>query len=120
MPRIKGNHNAMLSGICAAETAYQALKSGRANDELNEYEEKIKSGPVFKDLLPVRNVKPLWSRLGLLFGITLGALDMWFASIFGFNLFGTMKHKCADHEVLKSAGESKKIDYANPYGKISF
>ena len=120
VPRIKGNHNAMLSGICAAEVAYQALKFGRANDKLNEYEEKIRSGPVFKDLLPVRNVKPLWSRLGLLLGITLGALDMWFASILGFNLFGTMKHKYADHDVLKRAGESKKIEYAKPDGKISF
>ena len=120
VPRIKGNHNAMLSGICAAESAYSALKSGRANDELGDYSKGIKSGPVFKDLLPVRNVKPLWSRFGLLLGVTLGNLDMWFASILGFNLFGTIKHGYGDHQMLKHSKNSKKIEYAKPDGKISF
>jgi electron-transferring-flavoprotein dehydrogenase len=120
VPRIKGNHNAMLSGISAAESVYEALQSGRANDELKEYEDKIKTGVVFKDLLPVKNVKPLWSRFGLFLGIMFGALDMWFANIFGVNLFGTVKHKCADYSTLKNSSNSKIINYAKADGKISF
>ncbi len=120
VPRIKGNHNAILSGISAAEVAYNALQSGRANDELYDYEVSIRSGAVFRDLLPVKNVKPLWSRFGLYLGIILGALDMWFANIFGLNLFGTVKHKCADHDTLRPALNSKPINYPKPDGKISF
>ncbi len=120
VPRIKGNHNAMLSGISAAESIYTALQSGRANDELNDYEHKIKSGIVFKDLMPVRNVKPLWSRFGLFLGIALGALDMWIANILGVNLFGTLKHKLADHETLKNVSNCNAINYPKPDGKISF
>ena len=69
VPRIKGNHNAILSGISAAQAAYEALQSGRSNDELDNYEVAIKSGTVFQELSPVKNVKPLWSRFGLFLGI---------------------------------------------------
>ena len=120
VPRIKGNHNAILSGISAAQAAYEALQSGRSNDELDDYEVAIKSGTVFHDLSPVKNVKPLWSRFGLFLGIILGALDMWFANILGFNLFGTVKHRCADHDTLKHASDCKVIDYPKADGKTSF
>ena len=120
VPRIKGNHNAIISGIAAAEAAYFALNNGRSNDSLVEYENKIMKGPVFQDLSPVRNVKPLWSRLGLFLGITLGAIDMWFASIFGKNLFGTLNHKYPDHSSLEPASKSKVINYPKADGKISF
>ena len=120
VPRIKGNHNAILSGIAAAESANSALSSGRSNDSLEEYEDKIVNGLVFKDLSPVKNVKPLWSRLGLFLGIILGTIDMWFAYIIGKNLFGTLKHKYSDHKSLEKASKSKIINYPKADGKISF
>ncbi len=120
VPRIKGNHNAILSGIIAAESANLALINGRSNDTLEEYENKIINGPVFRDLNPVKNVKPLWSRLGLYLGIILGVIDMWCANIIGKNLFGTMKHKYSDHASLKLSSKSKIINYPKPDGKISF
>ncbi|MEL6680083.1 MAG: NAD(P)/FAD-dependent oxidoreductase, partial [Pseudomonadota bacterium] len=66
VPRIKGNHNAMLSGKAAAEAAYEALSAGRASDELFDYEKELRGGAVGKDLKAVRNVKPLWSKYGLI------------------------------------------------------
>ena len=120
VPRIKGNHNAILSGIAAAEAANLALSNGRSNDSLEEYERKIVNGYVFKDLNPVKNVKPLWSRLGLFLGIILGAIDMWCANITGKNLFGTLKHKYPDHSSLDQASKAKIINYPKADGKISF
>ena len=120
VPRIKGNHNAILSGIAAAEAANLALSNGRSNDSLEEYERKIVNGYVFKDLNPVKNVKPLWSRLGLFLGITLGAIDMWCANIIGKNLFGTLKHKYPDHSSLDLTSKAKIINYPKADGKISF
>ena len=120
VPRIKGNHNAILSGIAAAEAANLALSNGRSSDSLEEYEKKIVNGYVFKDLNPVKNVKPLWSRLGLFLGITLGAIDMWCANIIGKNLFGTLKHKYPDHSSLDLASKAKIINYPKADGKISF
>ncbi|HLS58010.1 MAG TPA: NAD(P)/FAD-dependent oxidoreductase, partial [Paracoccaceae bacterium] len=64
VPRIKGNHNAMLSGIHAAEAAREAIAAGRAGDELSAYAEAVETGPIAADLRPVRNVKPLWSSMG--------------------------------------------------------
>ncbi len=120
VPRIKGNHNAILSGIAAAEAANIAILDGRSNDTLHEYENKIKKGPIYKDLTPVKNVKPLWSRLGLFLGIIFGSIDMWFANIFGINLFGTLKHKYSDHSSLEPLKKHKLIEYPKSDGKISF
>ncbi len=81
VPRIKGSHNAMLSGIAAAEAAFAALAEGRAHDELAAYEEAVLTGDIARDLRPVRNAKPLWSRFGTYIGIALGGLDMWINTI---------------------------------------
>ena len=70
VPRIKGNHNAMLSGIAAAEAAVEAIKADRAGDVLAGYAERVHSGPIAKDLKKVRNVKPLWSKYGLTASLT--------------------------------------------------
>ena len=64
VPRIKGNHNAMLSGIHAAEAAHAAIAAGREGDALAEYDRAVREGPVGRDLRAVRNVKPAWSRRG--------------------------------------------------------
>ncbi|MXU64008.1 electron transfer flavoprotein-ubiquinone oxidoreductase [Oceanomicrobium pacificus] len=120
VPRIKGNHNAMLSGIAAADAAADALAAGRSGDELEAYESDLRSGPVAKDLKRVRNVKPIWSRWGLTASLALGGLDMWVANITGRTLFGTMSHGKTDAEATGKAADYPEIDYPKPDGVISF
>ena len=119
VPRIKGSHNAMLSGMLAAEHVVEALAQDRANDELVAYEEAWRASDIGEDLKRVRNVKPLWSKYGLLGGVSLGALDMW-TNTLGFSLFGTMSHGKADHASLEPASKHKEIEYPKPDGEISF
>ncbi|RME15325.1 MAG: electron transfer flavoprotein-ubiquinone oxidoreductase [Alphaproteobacteria bacterium] len=118
--RIKGNHNAMLSGIAAAEAAAEAIAAGREGDVLEAYEVNLRTGPVAADLKPVRNVKPLMTRFGLRVGLMLGGFDMWFQTIFKVSLFGTLHHKKSDSAATGKARDFPKIDYPKPDGKISF
>ena len=120
VPRIKGNHNAMMSGISAAEITCKAIKEGLKNTELSEYDVAIKNGKVGADLKPVRNVKPIWSRFGLLASLIVGGIDMWIANIFGINILGTMKHGKSDAKSTKPAKNFSEIQYPKPDGKISF
>ena len=120
VPRIKGNHNAMLSGKAAAEAAYAAIKDGRASDELSAYEAEVRSGPIAKDLKRVRNVKPMWSKWGLWASLALGGLDMWVANLTGWNPFGTIRHGKTDAQATGNAADHAPIDYPKPDGKISF
>lgn len=120
VPRIKGNHNAMLSGIASAEAAAGAIRSGRSGDELDDYDRRLRDGEVGKDLGAVRNVKPLWSKYGLAGMFALGGLDMWVATMTGRNLFGTVGHGRTDAESTGRADEHKPIDYPRPDGVISF
>jgi electron-transferring-flavoprotein dehydrogenase len=119
VPRIKGSHNAMLSGMLAAEHVAAALKAGRANDELADYETAWRASAIGTDLWKVRNAKPLWSRFGTLVGITLGGLDMW-TNTAGFSLFGTIGHGKPDWATLKPAARCAPIVYARPDGKLTF
>ncbi len=120
VPRIKGNHNAMLSGIAAAQAAHDAIKAGRAGDELAEYEADLRTGPIARDLKRVRNVKPLWSKFGMLTSLTLGGLDMWTNQLFGFSLLGTLKHGKTDAAATEPAAKHQPIDYPKPDGVLSF
>tara|TARA_R110000787_G_scaffold86865_2_gene185100 strand:- start:865 stop:2514 length:1650 start_codon:yes stop_codon:yes gene_type:complete len=119
VPRIKGNHNAMLSGKAAAEAAIAAIKADRSGDELNDYEADVRDGEIGADLKKVRNVKPLWSKYGLTASLALGGLDMW-TNTLGFSLLGTMKHGKSDAEATEEASKHKPIDYPKPDGKLSF
>ena len=119
VPRIKGNHNAMLSGIAAAEAAAAAIAAGRASDELNDYETEVRSGPIGKDLKKVRNVKPLWSKYGLIASLTLGGADMW-ANTFGLTILGTLRHGKNDAKATGKAKDFAPIDYPKPDGVLSF
>ncbi len=119
VPRIKGNHNAMLSGKAAAEAAYAAIQDGRASDELTAYETDVREGAIGAELKKVRNVKPLWSKYGLTASLTLGGFDMWTNSI-GFSLFGTIGHGKTDAATTGEAKNFKPIDYPRPDGKLSF
>jgi len=119
VPRIKGSHNAMLSGMQAAETVAAALAAGRAHDELTDYDRGWRSSAIGKDLWRVRNAKPLWSKFGTLAGIALGGLDMW-TNTLGFSLFGTQKHGKPDFATLKPAAECAPIPYPKPDGELTF
>jgi len=119
VPRIKGNHNAMLSGMAAAEAAHEAIKADRAGDELNDYEKNVREGDIGADLKKVRNVKPLWSKYGLMASLGLGGFDMW-TNTLGFSLLGTLKHGKSDAEATEEASKHEPIDYPKPDGKLSF
>jgi electron-transferring-flavoprotein dehydrogenase len=130
VPRIKGSHNAILSGMLAAEHVAQALAAGRSNDELSGYDAAWRDSDIGRDLWPVRNVKPLWSKLGTVLGIAAGGFDMWTNSVghllplFGkslrFSLFGTLSHGKPDSDTLKPASECTPIAYPKPDGKLTF
>ncbi|MEO0637450.1 MAG: electron transfer flavoprotein-ubiquinone oxidoreductase [Pseudomonadota bacterium] len=120
VPRIKGSHNAVHSGILAADHALEALAAGRENDELVSYEDAWRTSAIGKDLKPVRNAKPLWSKFGTTIGVALGGLDMWTNELFGFSFFGTMKHGKPDYAATKNASGFKPIDYPKPDGKLTF
>ncbi|MEE9546263.1 MAG: electron transfer flavoprotein-ubiquinone oxidoreductase [Hyphomicrobium sp.] len=121
VPRIKGSHNAMLSGIAAAEATFDAISAGRGHDRLEAYEESVRSGDIARDLKRVRNVKPLWSRFGTIAGIMLGGIDMWLNTILpGIGLGFTLKHGKPDWATLKKARNSKPIAYPKPDGVLTF
>jgi electron-transferring-flavoprotein dehydrogenase len=119
LPRIKGSHNAMKSGMLAAEAVMDALGSG-ANQELTAYSDAFQKSWAYQDLYKVRNVKP-----GLKWGPTLGTLHggvhMWLNSLgLGFLVPWTMHHGKADHEALRPASECRPIQYPRPDGVITF
>ncbi|MBA5724067.1 electron transfer flavoprotein-ubiquinone oxidoreductase [Candidatus Liberibacter sp.] len=120
LPRIKGSHNAILSGILAAEKIMERLSIGQKNDDPLEIENSWRQTHIGKDLWPVRNIKPLLSRFGIVAGLSLGFLDMWIQKILGFSLFGTLKHRGADFDSLEPASQHKKIEYPKPDGKLTF
>ena len=120
VPRIKGSHNAMKTGMLAAEATFAAIGADRAHDGETEYEAAYEDSHVYQDLKRVRNVKPLWSRFGTLIGVPLGALDMWTNQLFGISVFGTLKHGKADYATLVPAAKAKPIAYPKPDGVVSF
>ncbi|MDW6021153.1 electron transfer flavoprotein-ubiquinone oxidoreductase [Mesorhizobium sp. BAC0120] len=120
VPRIKGSHNAVLSGMLAAEHVAVAISAGRAHDELNGYEDEWRSSDIGKDLKKVRNVKPLWSRFGTVVGVVLGGFDMWMNTLFGASPFGTMKHGKPDYASLDPAEKHRPIAYPKADGVLTF
>jgi electron-transferring-flavoprotein dehydrogenase len=120
VPRIKGTHNAILSGMLAAEKISAALAAGRANDEVIEIETEWRKGDIGRDLKMVRNVKPLLSKFGVALGTMLGGLEMWTNELFGFSFFGSLKHRKPDYATLKPQSEVATIVYPKPDGKLSF
>jgi electron-transferring-flavoprotein dehydrogenase len=118
--RIKGVHNAIGSGMLAAEHLSAALGAGRANDEVVEYENAWRDSAVGKDLHPIRNIKPLWSKFGTIVGVPLGALDMWTNTLFGISLFGTLSHSKPDRQTLDPAKAYVPTAPSKPDGKLTF
>jgi len=113
MPKIKGSHTAMKSGIIAAETIFENIKN---KTNLSIYKDKFESSWAYKELHAARNVKPSFDW-GLILGIIFTGIDQ---ILFRGKLPITLKHKHSDHETLKQSSEVKKIEYPKPDGKISF
>ena len=121
VPRIKGSHNAMLSGIAAAEAAFAAIGAGRAHDRLEAYSAGVLSGPIARDLRRVRNAKPMLSRFGTMIGTLLSGVDMWLNTLIpGIGLGYTLKHGKPDHATLKPAAAMPRIDYPRADGVLTF
>src|SRR5947209_8792013 len=119
LPRIKGSHNAIISGMQAAEHVAAALPEGRVGEELSGYENAWRSTDIGRDLKKVRNVKPLWSKLGTTLGFAFAGLDMW-TNTLGFSLFGTLGHGKPDSATLQPAAKHKPIAYPKPDGVVTF
>jgi electron-transferring-flavoprotein dehydrogenase len=121
LPRIKGSHNAMKSGMMAAEAAYAAIQAGRAGDELVEYGTAYETSWVRKELHTVRNFKPILGIFGPLIGGAVGMFDLWTTSLLGgFSFFGTLRHRKSDAESTGKAADYKPIVYPKPDGVLSF
>jgi electron-transferring-flavoprotein dehydrogenase len=120
VPRIKGSHNAVLSGMLAAENVAAAIGEGREYDEVSAYDAAWRASDIGRDLKPVRNVKPLWSKYGTYLGAALGGLDMWTNSLFGFSFFGTQSHGKPDYACLKPLSEVTPIVYQKLTQKPAF
>ena len=121
VPRIKGSHNAILSGMMAADAAFDALGEGRSGDVLTSYEEAYENSAVRRELFKVRNVKPLWSRLGTFLGVLAGGVEMAITNITGgWSPLGTLKHGKTDAQATGEAKDFKPIAYPKPDGVVSF
>ena len=121
VPRIKGTHNAMKTGMLAAEAAFDAITAGRQRDVLEAYQAAYKESRVYRDLLLVRNAKPLLSRFGTFWGGVAGMADMWTTTLFGgFSFFGTLKHGKSDAAAMEKARKHKPIAYPKPDGVLTF
>lgn len=120
VPRIKGSHNAMKTGMLAAESAFAAIQAGRANDELTDYEPAFRDSWVYKDLHKVRNARPSLSKFGLKLGTIYAGLDMWLNNLgLGFLVPWTFDNH-TDHDRLKPAKDMPKIEYPKPDGVLTF
>jgi electron-transferring-flavoprotein dehydrogenase len=122
VPRIKGNHNAMLTGIMAADAAFNAVAAGREGDVLSGYEEAYQGSSVRRELKQVRNAKPLWTRFGTIAGgVAASGFDLWSNTIIpGFSIFGTLKHGKNDAQATGKAADFKQPDYPKPDGALTF
>ena len=118
VPRIKGTHTAMKSGMLAAEAAFAAIQGERSSDVLDDYEANLRSSWIATELQLVKNAEPLLSKFGNTIGTALAGIDMWMRTL-KIGLPFTMKHK-PDAEKLWRKDASMKIDYPKPDGVISF
>jgi len=121
VPRIKGSHNAMKTGMLAAEAAFASIQAGNeGGEELTAYNESWKKSWVYKDLHKVRNARPSLAKFGIKLGTIYAGFDMWMNNLgLGFLVPWTFGHH-PDHSQLKPAAECAMIDYPKPDGEITF
>ena len=120
VPRIKGTHNAMKTGMLAAEAAFAALGAGRAHDALDDYDAGWRKSWVYEDLWKVRNVKP-GLKWGMWAGTIHGGFHMWMNDLgLGALVPWTLRHGKPDNETLKPAAQMPRIDYPKYDGTLTF
>ena len=120
LPRIKGSHNAMKTGMLAAESAFAALAAGRAHDRLADLPDAWRRSWVYEDLYKVRNVKP-GLKWGMWLGSLHGGLHMWLNDLGLGALVGwTLRHGAPDNASLRPAAEMPRIDYPKHDGAVTF
>jgi len=120
LPRIKGSHNAMKTGMLGAEAAFAAIEAGRHRDELASYPEAFRKSWVYEDLYKVRNVKPALSW-GLWAGTIHGGIHMWLNDLgLGALVPWTLRHDKPDSASLQPAAEMPKIEYPKYDGVLTF
>ena len=118
-PKIKGTHNAMDSGILAAEAIVENFISSNQGNDLKNYQEKYEKSRIFKELKKARNIKPYVTKYGLLLGTLFSGIEMWF-STFGIMMPFTLGHNKPDYKTLRKCSECKEIKYPKPDGEYSF
>jgi electron-transferring-flavoprotein dehydrogenase len=118
VPRIKGSHTAMKSGMLAAESVAVALSAGRAGDELADYQPGVNDSWIAKELKLVQNAEPCMAKFGGDYGTILGGIDMWMRTL-KIGLPIAMKHH-ADHTSIVRKDLYAPIKYPKPDGVISF
>ncbi|NCY26268.1 MAG: electron transfer flavoprotein-ubiquinone oxidoreductase, partial [Alphaproteobacteria bacterium] len=116
VPKIKGTHTAMKSGMVAAEAVVAALASEERAPVLAEYPAMLEQSWLWEELKAVRNIRPAFAKWGMWGGLVNAALDTY---VFKGRAPWTMGHH-ADHASLKPAAEAPKIDYPKPDGVLSF
>ncbi len=119
-PRLKAIHNAILSGIGAADAVGAAIAAGRQHDVIEDLHQRVMTTGIEKELRGVRNLKPLWSRFGTVFGAILGGFDMWCQAVLRFSPFGTLRWKTSDAAKLKPLASVTPRQYDKPDGRITF
>ncbi len=119
LPRIKGSHNAMKSGMLAAEAAFAALGQQSEHKLLHDYPSALRASWLWQDLYGVRNIKPMLSKFGTWGGMLLGGIEMWLIAA-KIHLPWTLHHQLADHACLRPAKDMPKINYPKPDGVYSF
>jgi electron-transferring-flavoprotein dehydrogenase len=118
VPKIKGSHNALKTGMVAAESLYEALAGGdEGYGTLDAYPEALRKSWVYEELHKARNFRPAYARWGLWLAMAYGGLDL---KLLGGKAPWTLRHKHRDHETLKPAKDAPKIAYPKPDGKVSF
>lgn len=119
-PRLKAIHNAILSGIGAADAVGEAIAAGRQHDVIDDFAHRIMQTGIERELKGVRNAKPLWSRLGTIAGSLAIGIDLWTSAIFGRSLLGTLHHRKPDHVGLKRRDQVQGRVYERPDGTTRF
>jgi electron-transferring-flavoprotein dehydrogenase len=119
-PRLKAIHNAILSGIGAADAVADAIGKGRQHDVIEDFGRRIMATGISTELGGVRNVKPLWTRFGTVIGALAAGVELWSSAILRRSLLGTLRHGKQDHQGLKPKGQLPERVYAKPDGKLTF
>jgi len=119
VPALKGIHNAIRSGIAAAESVAAAISAGRAGDRLDDLQQRVLATGIEAELFPVRNAKPLLSRFGLI-GLGFAGLDLWSNALLKVSPFGTLKHRKADYAALRHLADEPAKRYPRPDGRTTF